>query len=720
MNVVKVPEELAPIFQIAQTYVNQYFAKKVENPSNARIEISGERYILIRAASMSVDFFYTIKNLYKNREEEQAIQMARQILFDIAHTLGKEDAKKFHKKMKLKNPFEKLSSGPVFSAYSGWASVDILPESKPSLDENYYLIYNHLYSFESDAWIKQKKKNSFPVCIMNAGYFSGWCEESFYVPLVSTEILCRAKGDSCCRFIMASPSKIEGHIQAYKKAHPRLAKKIVNYAQFFERKALEKALRQSEERSRKQFEASMDAMFLADAKTGILLDCNPAASRLIDRKKSELIGQSDHILNPNAEIIGKFSKRMEPETTKTLNAQVVTKKGVVKDVSINASTFELDGKTVVSATLRDMTAKKKAEAVLKKRLQFEKMLGRIARDFSQLPVGDIRKGIQKSLAHVGKILNFDRAYCVLFAQKDMSFPSQFDWHSKRLGASKYASQYYFNKLFPKFYEELFSKEIVWISNIEKLTRAWKSEKQIWKNQNIKSIVCLSLTLQTERIGFICYESIFKRQGLNKRDVSLLIAYNEILVAALGRHIVERKLERLAKFDSLTHLPNRIQFAENAGKAIAYSSRRHKKFAVLSMDLDKFKEVNDSYGHHVGDLLIQAVAARLQSKIRMEDTVARLGGDEFAALIMDIKHKEEAASVAKWLIQSNKTKYLIQDHSIKMTMSIGIACYPEDGEDLKTLLNHADRAMYQAKHKGRDTYHFFNKDVSSEKDEVFLK
>ncbi|MBU0455514.1 MAG: diguanylate cyclase [Gammaproteobacteria bacterium] len=712
MDVVKVPEEFAPLFQMARSYVQKYFSKKVEDPSNACIEISGERYILVRAASMSIDFFTTIKKFYKDRGEEQAVQVARQFLFDIAHALGKEDAKKFHKKMHLKNPLERLSAGPVHFAYSGWASVNILPESTPTPDENYYLIYNHLYSFESDAWVKEKKESSFPVCIMSAGYSSGWCEESFGMPLVASEILCKAKGDSCCRFIMAPPSKIEAHIQAYKKTRPRLAKKIINYEvpQFFKRKMLEEALKKSEERYRKQFEESLDAMFLVNAKTSVFLDCNLAACRLLEREQSELIGQSDSILNPKTKIIEKFGQRTQAKISEARNAQVVTKQGAVKYVSITASTFELvDGQTVISATLRDVTARKKMEDALKQRLLFEKTLGKIAKSFSQLPIDDIRKGIQQSLAQIGKMLDFDRAYCILFSQEDMTFPSQFDWHSKRLGASKYASQYYFSKLFPKFYEELFSKEIVWIPNIKRLTQAWKSEKQIWMNQNIKSIVCLPLILRTEKIGFICYESIFKQQALKKQDVSLLIAYNEILVAALGRHITKRKLEHLAKFDSLTRLPNRIQFQENADKVIAYSARRHKKFSVLSIDLDKFKEVNDSYGHYVGDLLIQAVASRLQSKIRVEDTVARLGGDEFAALVMDLNSREEAASVAQWVIQSNKTKYVIHDHPIKMTMSIGIACYPEDGEDLETLLNHADRAMYEAKHKGRDTYHFFAED-----------
>lgn len=249
LDTVKVPKEFEPIFQKAQEFVSTYFKKKIEEPSKGTIEIFGERYIFIRAASMSVDFFETVKNLYKDTGEEEAVNVARNILFDIAHAIGKADAKNFHKKMGLEDPIEKLSAGPVHFSHSGWAFVDIFPESKPSPDENYYLIYDHPFSFESDAWEKVGKRSDFPVCVMNAGYSSGWCEESFGVTLVASEILCKTKGDEVCRFIMAHPSKIENYIKEYLDREPGLAKKITKYEipGFFKRKQIEEALRRASE-----------------------------------------------------------------------------------------------------------------------------------------------------------------------------------------------------------------------------------------------------------------------------------------------------------------------------------------------------------------------------------------------------------------------------------------------------------------------------------------
>lgn len=249
LKTVNVPKQFEPLFQKAEDHVAQFFSEKLEDPTQGTIDIFGERYILVRAASMSVEFFETIANLYKKEGVEEANNIARQLLFDIAHAIGKQDARNFHKKMHLQDPIEKLSAGPVYFAHSGWAFVDISPESSPSPDENYYLIYDHPYSFESAAWLAAGKKSTFPVCVMNAGYSSGWCEESFGLGLVATEITCQAKGDPACRFIMAPPSRIEGHIAAYMSKEPELAKNILNYEVpvFFKRKEAEEKIRKLNE-----------------------------------------------------------------------------------------------------------------------------------------------------------------------------------------------------------------------------------------------------------------------------------------------------------------------------------------------------------------------------------------------------------------------------------------------------------------------------------------
>jgi two-component system sensor kinase FixL len=194
-----------------------------------------------------------MKERYKEAGEQEAINVARSFLFDIAHTIGKMDARSFHEKMNLRDPIEKLSAGPIHFAFTGWAFVDIFPQSKPTPDENYFLLYDHPFSFESHAWLQAGKKSDFPVCVMNAGYSSGWCEESFGVPLLATEITCKARGDDACRFIMAHPSRIEQAVRDYLRTEPELARKVTSHqmTDLIKYKNAEEALRAAQAENRK-------------------------------------------------------------------------------------------------------------------------------------------------------------------------------------------------------------------------------------------------------------------------------------------------------------------------------------------------------------------------------------------------------------------------------------------------------------------------------------
>jgi signal transduction histidine kinase/ActR/RegA family two-component response regulator len=184
-------------------------------------------------------------SLYGAGREAEGEEFARTILFDLAHTIGESDARNFHAKMGLEDPISRLSAGPIHFAHSGWAFVDIFPESTATPGPDYCLIYDHPYSFESNAWIRSGKMRHAPACVMNAGYSSGWCQESFGIPLTACEILCSAKGDDCCRFIMAPPERIAAHVERYIAAHPELEDRIRPYhvQSLFARQRFEEELR---------------------------------------------------------------------------------------------------------------------------------------------------------------------------------------------------------------------------------------------------------------------------------------------------------------------------------------------------------------------------------------------------------------------------------------------------------------------------------------------
>jgi len=242
---VRVPPEFQEVFQRAEEGVARYFEELRHDPEHGRIEIQGERYVLVRAAALSVEFFSMCRELYGEGRHDEADDFARNILFDLAHAVGRTDAQRFHERMGLVEPIEKLAAGPIHFSHTGWALVDILPDPKPAPDESYYLLYDHPYSFEADAWLEAASGSSIPVCIMNSGYSSGWCQESFGVPLVTSEVLCRARGDEACRFIMGHPDRIEEHVGRFVESAGVSVthRRDVRIPDFFNRKRIEEELR---------------------------------------------------------------------------------------------------------------------------------------------------------------------------------------------------------------------------------------------------------------------------------------------------------------------------------------------------------------------------------------------------------------------------------------------------------------------------------------------
>ena len=244
LKTVRVPGAHEGPFAEAEKLVSKFFRERSDDPSHGTIEIFGERYVLVRAASLSVEFFRLVYELYGAGREREAEEFARNILFDLAHAIGKSDARNFHAKMGLEDPVARLSAGPIHFAHAGWASVEIFPESNLTKGDDCCLFYDHPYSFEADAWLRAGRRTDFAACIMNAGYSSGWCEESFGVTLVATELLCRARGEEACRFVMAPPHRLEERVaQAAAQAH--IPKRVVQVPDFFARKRMEEELRRA-------------------------------------------------------------------------------------------------------------------------------------------------------------------------------------------------------------------------------------------------------------------------------------------------------------------------------------------------------------------------------------------------------------------------------------------------------------------------------------------
>ena len=190
-----------------------------------------------------------------------------------------------------------------------------------------------------------------------------------------------------------------------------------------------------------------------------------------------------------------------------------------------------------------------------------------------------------------------------------------------------------------------------------------------------------------------------------------------LVARSLRHAIERKrielrLLQIAHYDSLTGLANRALFHSRLDHALAVAHRQDSKVALMIMDLDRFKAINDTLGHHAGDRLLVLVADRLQGCIREADTVARLGGDEFTVILEGLDGLDEVSVVAQKILAVMSAPFTLESHEIYMTPSIGISLYPDDDDTAEGLLKNADTAMYKAKSLGRNNHQYYTADMNT--------
>ena len=235
---------------------------------------------------------------------------------------------------------------------------------------------------------------------------------------------------------------------------------------------------------------------------------------------------------------------------------------------------------------------------------------------------------------------------------------------------------------PEFYEDM------WQSLKEQ--QYWQGE--IWNRKKDGNLYAEQLTIS----------AILDEQGVTDNYIGVFRDISK-------RKQDEEKIHQLANYDALTNLPNRTLLDDRIKQSINFSQRNGRSFALIFLDLDHFKNVNDSLGHHIGDLMLVEVAKRLMTVIRKEDTVSRIGGDEFILLLQEI-HADGAAYLAQKINDSISAPFILKESELSITPSIGIALYPTDGEDPATLLQAADSAMYQAKDSGRNQFQFFTKEL----------
>jgi diguanylate cyclase (GGDEF)-like protein len=241
---------------------------------------------------------------------------------------------------------------------------------------------------------------------------------------------------------------------------------------------------------------------------------------------------------------------------------------------------------------------------------------------------------------------------------------------------------------------------------------WANYIELAQLANVRS--CWSQPIKNSQNEVLGTFAIYHREigTPTHNELVSIEQYANLVMLMIERYRDDTKIQQLAFYDPLTGLPNRRLMSERLKHGIESSARERKRMAILMMDLDKFKAVNDNFGHAAGDELLQQVAKRIQGRLRDVDTVARLGGDEFVILLEDISHIDDAARVAELIVNDlNQPFTLAQSENVQIGASIGISLFPEHGDNPELLIDHADTALYHAKDAGRGCYAYFSEELT---------
>ena len=201
MRAAEVPPEMLDVFEKAKDTVKQYFDKLATVPARGRVEVDKDRFILARTDSLSMVLRNVLSEIYGDRGSDQ-------LLYSFGRAVGKTEARKFFTRFNLKDPMEKFGFGPTYFSFSGWAFINLLYPANPVPDENFLLVFSNQHSFEAEGYMSEGAKTEKPICHINAGYLTGWCEEAFEIPLETRELFCSAKGEGFDLFLMTHRKKI--------------------------------------------------------------------------------------------------------------------------------------------------------------------------------------------------------------------------------------------------------------------------------------------------------------------------------------------------------------------------------------------------------------------------------------------------------------------------------------------------------------------------------
>lgn len=464
---------------------------------------------------------------------------------------------------------------------------------------------------------------------------------------------------------------------------------------------------------------------------GYYLGCNAAFEKYTGLQRVQIVGKAVHDLFPK-DLADKYS-RMDQQLfasrgIQVYEASVVYADGTRHDVIFNKATFDNSDGTLggLIGVIIDITDRKRDEAVLQEQkmllweqLRFADALNNIARVL--VAAEDIQTLMAKTAQLTGETLEVDRVPIFSVDTERKVALNLVEWLNPTNANIFSVKDIFTYKIFQDIIK-LKDNKLEWdqthIDDIAPRLIKSGSGDIIHNKMRVKSAMVHPFDLTPEGFHVMILQQTTDRRTWTDQEIEFVSTVIKQLEMAIQKLNLLEELRRnqqaviqQATQDPLTGLPNRILFNSRLGEALQRCDWEQGKLAVLFLDLDRFKVVNDMLGHVAGDELLRDLASRLAQCIRSKDTIARLGGDEFIFLLENLDHDDSIIQVAQRLLQSFELPFRLENHEFHLSASIGIACFPEDGLDSLTLMKHADTAMYHAKEQGRNTYCRFTQSMN---------
>ncbi len=395
----------------------------------------------------------------------------------------------------------------------------------------------------------------------------------------------------------------------------------------------------------------------------------------------------------------------------------------VREVQVGAEIFEQSvhylptSDLIRTFVIKDITQQKQAEAELRQR---DRLLKAVAEATNYLLVEmNYKTAIHKALAVLGEATKVDHVY--LFENhlhpttREKAVSMRAEWAHLECQPSRphWQNLPYTISGLAHWYTVLSTGQFV-----SGLTREFSpAEQELLSQDSIQALLLVPLRLNNDLWGYLGLADSSKERKWSKHEESILLTMAASISGARQRHRVEEKIRYQALHDLLTGLPNRLLFNKILTKSLHKVAESGKKLAVMFLDLDRFKTINDTLGHTVGDKLLQSVAQRLKNSLRFGDTVARWGGDEFIILLSQVNHVDEVTQIARRVLKTTEEVFQLEEHELYISTSLGIALFDQDSYDAETLVQHADAALYHAKDKGRNNYQFYTPALSAKAPEL---